>query len=191
MRSGTYFVRQYSWSTRPFYTILLATRHPSNDRSSHVSRWRTYLSSLGRVTVKPPVDSTRQRYWRSSSSAILCLEMSEHPGLLSLPLVFRAATFIFPLFDLFVYEPFDPAFIRSFTCPFVCRRIRSYILRRGVHCPIILPRSSHLVPTKLFLLLIPLADVRSEILTRGWCSLWNPDSWLPRKRAITILHFNT
>lgn len=77
---------------------------------------------------------------------------------LSPPLVFRAATFIFPLFDLFVYEPFDPAFIRSFTCPPIRSFAGEFVhisFVAGVHCPIILPRSSHLVPTKLFFLLTP------------------------------------
>lgn len=90
---------------------------------------RTYLSSLGRVTVKPPVDSTRQRYWGSSSSAARHFVFGNvgTSCRFSFPLAYFARRRLSCSFSIyFVHEPFDPPFIRSFTWSAI-RQIRSYI----------------------------------------------------------------
>lgn len=85
--------------------------------------WRTYLSSLGRVTVKPPVDSTRldsSTLWRIVlfCHAPFCLGTPEHPVTFSSRarsfIRAHTSTFILPVLDLFVYEPFDCPLVRSY-----------------------------------------------------------------------------
>lgn len=92
-----------------------------------------YLSSLGRVTVKPPVG---QRYRGSSSSAIrapFCLEMSGSVlPLLSFALV-RAVTFILLLFDLFVHD--RRLIVRSSVRPSICLSVRPKFVEFGEFVP--------------------------------------------------------
>lgn len=189
VRSGTYFscgTTRSLRSTRSHYTVLSATRHHQMVEAA------TFLAANVSLVIGSrngkTVDSTRQRYWGSSSSAARHFVFGNVGAsyLRSFPArtarISRAATFILPPFDLFVYEPFDPPFIRSFTC----RPIRSSV-RSSVHssrrptnflvypfiamCIVLLLCldlfRSRRVFTKLFLL-----------LTLCWCSLrrTNPNS---------------
>lgn len=152
---------------------------------------RTYLSSLGRVTVKPPVDSTRQRYWGSSSSvarAILRSEMSEHASCrLSHSYISRRATFILPFRFIHLraiwslVHSFIHSFTRSSIRSSVCRTTNSLVHSFVTICIVLLFHSI------FFLALFQQTFLPS--LFADICSDANPNSWLLRERAITILHF--
>jgi len=130
MRSGTYFVRQYSRSIRSHYTVLLATRHHRMVEAA------TFLAANVSLAIGSRNGKTAGRLDSSTLLRIVLFRRAPFcvwkcwsilPLFLPLARISRSDRLSFRFIPL---RTFDPPFIRSFTCPpilFVIRRIHSYI----------------------------------------------------------------
>lgn len=137
MRSETYFVRQRSRSTRSHYTVLSATRHHRMVEAA------TFLANVFLVIGS----CNGKTAGRLDSSTLLRIVLFRHAPFCVwkcwsiLPPLFSIHTRNdLLLFDLFIYEPFDPPFIYLFTYPFIrtsVPQITCISIRCNVHCPII------------------------------------------------------